>query len=98
MVSTCLKGLVIAFYEVRCKNHRTTKFLEADKQLAAHGINGLLRALGDFSKPPGEQRIGFIDKKKRLITLGRMENRLDIFRSLPMNRAFDVPLLGNQMS
>src|SRR5258708_38636502 len=48
MADTWLKRLVIAFYEVRCKNHRTTKFLEADKQLAAHGGKGPLRALGDF--------------------------------------------------
>src|SRR5437764_13141692 len=91
-----LKRLVIVLDQVRRKDYHTTKFLQADEQLAAHRINGLLRSLCDLGEPLGEQRISFIDKKDRMISLCCMEDRFDIFRSLPMKLALNLRIAANQ--
>src|SRR5712692_597035 len=85
-----LKRLIIVLDQVRGKDHHAAKFLEADEQLAPHRVNGLLGPLGDLGEPLGEQRIGFIDKQNRLLSLGCMKDRLDIFWSLPMKLALNL--------
>src|SRR2546421_12701253 len=95
MADPRLKRLVIVLDQVRCKDHHTAKLLQADEQLAAHRVNGLLRSLCDLCEPLGEQRIGFIDKKDRIISLCCMEDRLDVFRTLPMKLALNFGVAGN---
>src|SRR6266566_8744563 len=90
-----LKRLVIVFDQVRCKDYHATKFLQTDEQLAAHRVNGLLRSLCDLGEPLGEQRISFIDKKDRMISLCCMEDRLDVFGALPMKLALNFRVTGN---
>src|SRR5437588_9568431 len=89
-----LKRLVIVLDQVRCKDYYPTKFLQTDEQLAAHRVNGLLRSLCDLGEPLGEQRIGFIDKEDRMISICCMEDRIDIFGTLTMYLAFYICLCG----
>src|SRR5205823_9894709 len=81
--------------QVRCKDHHPAKFLQTDEQLATHRVNGLLRPLCDLSEPLGEQRIGFIDKKDRMISFRCIEDCLDIFWALPMKLALNLRVTGN---
>src|SRR5438132_11523876 len=94
MADPRLKRLVIVLDQVRCKDHHTAKLLKADEQLAAHRVNGLLRSLCDLCEPLGEQRIGFIDKKDRIISLCCMEDRLDVLGALPMKLALNFRVTG----
>src|SRR6266480_479421 len=95
MADPRLKCLVIVLDQVRCKDHHAAKFLQTDEQLATHRVNGLLRSLCDLSEPLGEQRIGFIDKKDRMISFRCIEDCLDIFWALPMKLALNLRVTGN---
>src|SRR5436305_14222200 len=96
MANPRLKCPIIVLDQVRCKDHHPAKVLQTDEQLTTHRVNGLLRSLCDLGEPLREQRIGFIDKEDRMISLSCMEDRFDIFRSLPMKLALNLRIAGNQ--
>src|SRR5436305_13747738 len=95
MADPRLKRPIIVLDQVRCKDHHPAKFLQTNEQLTTHRVNGLLRSLCDLGEPLREQRIGFIDKEDRMISLCCMEDRLDIFGTLPMKLALNLRVIGN---